>query len=554
MGDLKKGRRPCRCPLPIGHQSTKFLQDLRGIIVSYLRGPKRERMRETAKSKKKKKKKGELMEQGSTFDLNVLPEECISNILSLTSPQDACRSSVVSSFLRSAADSDLVWERFLPSDIHRILSSSSSVSRSLPSFSSKKELFLHLCHNPLLIDRGTKTLSLEKHSGKKRYMIGARALFISLNGDTTHYQKWIRHPESRFPAVVEVMCIYYLVIRGKMETRLLSPNTTYGVYLVLKFNDSGYEFEPLAEVSVKLVSGTTGVGDAEEGEVKSVYLNPVKPMYSITEGRHRRKGGVKRGIFRLFPWSRRSHGRMVEDVVDPQPEGQVPKERRDGWREIEMGQFFNGSGEDGLVEMSLIGVRKDTTLFLNGFPAVVEVMCIYYLVIRGKMETRLLSPNTTYGVYLVLKFNDSGYEFEPLAEVSVKLVSGTTGVGDAEEGEVKSVYLNPVKPMYSITEGRHRRKGGVNRGIFRLFPWSRRSHSHGRPVEDVVDPQPEGQVPKERRDGWREIEMGQFFNGSGEDGLVEMSLIGVRKDTTLFLNGYTSIFVQGIEVRPKENH
>ncbi|KAJ4957167.1 hypothetical protein NE237_013950 [Protea cynaroides] len=59
------------------------------------------------------------MERRSTDDLNVLPEGCISNILSLTSPSDACRSSVVSSVFRSAADSNSVWERFLPSDIHR---------------------------------------------------------------------------------------------------------------------------------------------------------------------------------------------------------------------------------------------------------------------------------------------------------------------------------------------------------------------------------------------------------------------------------------------------
>ncbi|KAF8394160.1 hypothetical protein HHK36_020366 [Tetracentron sinense] len=54
------------------------------------------------------------MEKGSTVDFNVLPEGCISNILSLTSPGDACRSSLVSSIFRWASESDIVWEKFLP--------------------------------------------------------------------------------------------------------------------------------------------------------------------------------------------------------------------------------------------------------------------------------------------------------------------------------------------------------------------------------------------------------------------------------------------------------
>ncbi|XP_042517514.1 F-box protein PP2-B11-like [Macadamia integrifolia] len=282
----------------------------------------RERSRQTAISKKKKE--GE-MEQGSAFDLYLLPEDCISNILSLTTPRDVCRSSTVSPVFRSAANSDSVWEKFLPSDIHQILSSS-SVSPSLPTFSSKKQLFLHLCDNPLLIDGGTKTFALEKCSGKKCYMIGARELTI-IWGSSPEYWKWIPHPESRFSEVAELLCVWWLEIRGKIETRLLSPNTTYGAYLVLKFTNRAYGFEPLAEVSVKLASGT---GGAEEGEVKSVSLNP-RSLRS------------------------RNASSSEEAVADPPPEG--PKERGDGWMEIEMGEFFNERGEDGEVVMSLMEVN-----------------------------------------------------------------------------------------------------------------------------------------------------------------------------------------------------
>lgn len=89
---------------------------------------------------------------GGEFDH--LPEGCIANILSFTSPRDACVLSLVSSSFRSAAQSDVVWERFLPSDLHAMVSQSSKPL----SYSSKKELYLHLCHNPLLIDGGQKVV------------------------------------------------------------------------------------------------------------------------------------------------------------------------------------------------------------------------------------------------------------------------------------------------------------------------------------------------------------------------------------------------------------
>ncbi|XP_043722222.1 F-box protein PP2-B10-like isoform X4 [Telopea speciosissima] len=292
------------------------------------------------------------MQQWITFDLQSLPEGCISNILSLTSPPDACRSSVVSSGFRSAANSDSVWEKFLPSDIHQILSSSVSPS-SLSNFSSKKELFLHLCDNPLPLDNGSKTFALEKCSGKKCYMIAAKELSI-IWGDTPTYWKWRPDPESRFSEVAELLDVCWLEIRGKLETRLLSPNTTYRAYTVFKLTETPRGLGILAEASVKLANG---VG-AEEGEVKSVYLDP-RSVPSNT-GAHRQQRGINRGIFRLFPWSARSSNALnpEEAVRDPRPEGQVPRERWDGWMEIDMGEFFNDRGDDGEVEMSLLEVKR----------------------------------------------------------------------------------------------------------------------------------------------------------------------------------------------------
>lgn len=85
--------------------------------------------------------------------IDLLPDDCFAYILSLTSPVDACRISLVSSTIQISANSDNVWEKFLPSDYQDIL------SRLLHPliYSSKKELFLRLC-NPHLIDGGTKVI------------------------------------------------------------------------------------------------------------------------------------------------------------------------------------------------------------------------------------------------------------------------------------------------------------------------------------------------------------------------------------------------------------
>ncbi|KAL9408676.1 hypothetical protein AB3S75_047122 [Citrus x aurantiifolia] len=83
-----------------------------------------------------------------------LPAECISNIISRTTPRDACRLSVVSPVFKSAADSDYVWENFLPSDYKQIISNFVSDSSLITSLS-KKDLYFHLCRNPIIINNGT---------------------------------------------------------------------------------------------------------------------------------------------------------------------------------------------------------------------------------------------------------------------------------------------------------------------------------------------------------------------------------------------------------------
>ena len=82
--------------------------------------------------------------------IDMLPGDCVSKILSFTSPTDAFRSSMVSSMFHSAAEFDVVWEMFLPTDYKDV------VSRLItPLTFTAKEFFVCLC-NPVLIDVGRK--------------------------------------------------------------------------------------------------------------------------------------------------------------------------------------------------------------------------------------------------------------------------------------------------------------------------------------------------------------------------------------------------------------
>ena len=85
------------------------------------------------------------------INLDLLPEDCFAHIMSFTSPQDVCRSAFVSSLIRFMADTDTVWEKFLPSNYEEILSR--LVSPLV--YSSKKDLFARLS-KPQLIDGGNK--------------------------------------------------------------------------------------------------------------------------------------------------------------------------------------------------------------------------------------------------------------------------------------------------------------------------------------------------------------------------------------------------------------
>ncbi|KAM1039124.1 hypothetical protein ACFX13_034445 [Malus domestica] len=210
------------------------------------------------------------------------------------------------------------WDLPGPSvDPPLILSHSSSSSTFS---SSKKKLYLTLCENPVLVDDGKMSFTLDKWSGKKCYMISPKDLMIAWGG-TPAYWKWISLANSRFEEVAELVVVWWFEIRGKIDTRILSPSTIYKAYLVFMLSERarGFDRDDPLEVKVGLF------GEEETSSKRIVFLG----RQNIT-------------------------GRPME--ID---ETQYPKKRPDGWLEVEIGEFFCPGEEDGgLMEMTCMEVDR----------------------------------------------------------------------------------------------------------------------------------------------------------------------------------------------------
>ncbi|KAI3952980.1 hypothetical protein MKX01_028672 [Papaver californicum] len=108
----------------------------------------------------------------------------------------------------------------------------------------------------------TSPADLEKCSGKKCIMLGAKELAIAW-GDTPRYWYWLGYPGSRFAKVAELKWVCWLEIRGKLDTRLLSPKTFYAAYL--------------AKVEVV---GRTGDNSSVCSEERRIYLVEMGHFYN----------------------------------------------------------------------------------------------------------------------------------------------------------------------------------------------------------------------------------------------------------------------------------
>lgn len=122
---------------------------------------------------------------------------------------------------------------------------------------------------------------------------------------------------------------------------------------------------------------------------------------------------------------------------------------------------------------------------------------MWWLDIRGKIETRLLSPETTYAAFLVFKLAEGAGGLE-VANATIRFVKDE--LEEHAEQRATTVHLQPVK--------------------------------------DTI-----GTVAVQRTDGWMEVEIGNFSFQYGYEGEVEARLL----ETTCMRK--TGLIIEGVEFR-----
>ncbi|BAF10393.1 putative F-box protein PP2-B12 [Oryza sativa Japonica Group] len=297
-------------------------------------------------------------EGAAAAEIYRLPEECVAYAISMTTPGDACHSSAVSPAFRAAADSDAVWDSFLPPDHAAILARADDGIAAAGECASKKDLFARLCGRPVLLDDATMSFGLDRRSGAKCVMLSARALSIAWGDDPSRWRWTPGLPGSRFPEVAELLDVCWLEITGKLQLSLLSPATTYAAYLVYSFADytTGLECNigmPTPMATVTVVSGAGG----------TTSRPPAAPATTTTTEQHKiclQHMGEEETIMHrqeLVIRLRKAFGRTVR--FDPDMDIRCPRPRDGGgggggWREVELGEFAvpAAGGEDGVVEVS----------------------------------------------------------------------------------------------------------------------------------------------------------------------------------------------------------
>ncbi|KAH7865968.1 hypothetical protein Vadar_013675 [Vaccinium darrowii] len=171
-----------------------------------------------------------------------------------------------------------------------------------------------------------ESLALDKASGQRSFMLGARELAIECRSYPVNWTclSWLH---SRFSEVADLERVPWFDITGKIEARLLSPQTTYVVYLVFRLRSRLCTLgliPPKAKASVRFFDGERGDGGGDG--------------------------------------DRHGHGIEIINIVSLgiQPshlDGQFARYREDKWMEIELGEFFNGQGDTGEIEMRLTAVE-----------------------------------------------------------------------------------------------------------------------------------------------------------------------------------------------------
>lgn len=185
---------------------------------------------------------------------------------------------------------------------------------------------LHIC---------IQSFWLERTSGAKCYLLSSRSLEIAW-GDDARYWRWIYLPDSRFERVAALVFVCWFHLRGRINCRELSPNTRYIVYLIFKLADKSYGLD------CRTQEAYITMDDQVVSAKRTVSLHPRTQETPLDMGRS-------------------EVGRAEETVS-------YPRERGDGWMEVQLGHFYNHQG-DGMVVINLqeiVQLNSKKGLILEG--------------------------------------------------------------------------------------------------------------------------------------------------------------------------------------------
>ncbi|RYR25391.1 hypothetical protein Ahy_B02g059106 isoform A [Arachis hypogaea] len=330
-----------------------------------------------------------------------LPEGCIANIIARTTPKDACRLCAVSKLFKSAADSDYVWGRFLPSDVVSLVSHSHSHSSLISLSTSNKSLYLALSDRPTVIDKGKMSFQLDKKSGKKCYMLAARALTI-VWGDTPRYWEWIPLEES------SLHTLYTIVSRLWASTALTSILSLAALFV---FSLAASQLRRRS-LCLTLRSASTAVAATTVMmETLSSFVASSPPPFSHF----------------VLPLS--SSGSNYISTAE-------------ATTDLTIGLVFSRRScpSSTSPHLHLLFILLYLFLFFlllcALFSEVARLEHVWWLEIRGVLSTLVLTPNTHYAAYLVFSMEEDriGFQHCPV-ELSIGMLGG--------EASTKNVILDP---------------------------------------------------------------------------------------------------------------
>ncbi|KAF8732961.1 hypothetical protein HU200_015312 [Digitaria exilis] len=469
------------------------------------------------------------MEAGAAnaCEIERLPEELLSAAIRLTTPGDARRAAAVSRAFRAAADCDVVWSRFLPGDLPPLAGDDGQLSRAPPS---NKARFLRLAHRRVVLADGRTSMWLDRETGVKCFMLSARKLNIAW-GDTPAYWRWIPITGSSFSEAAELRTVCWLEIRGKIDSKMLSKNSTYSVYLVFK-DDSDSDDEGHLEIPGNILLPRERADGWKEVELGDFYIDEGQDgeiCISLRETSATSKSGlIVQGIeirpavsplFRAAADSDAVWSCFLPRDLPPLAEGELHPPPAPAPSSSKKQLFMRLSDRpvllaDGLVSMWLdresgakcymlsaraLGIVWGSTpqywrwIPLTGsrFAEAAELLDVCWLEFDGKMHTQMLTQNTKYAAYMVFKIADHNYGLgSPIQEAIVEI------------GEIRST-----------------RQVCLQEGVF-----SPDTHEHVQFPQERADGWMELAMGS---DGWMELEMGKFDTEEGEDGEVSISLLEI---------------------------